>query len=126
VTLARDVAKERAKRSRRRKAAWLTVIAGAVALALMYLRCGMGLGFGTGSGTGTGVAVTDAGPSRCKVRLDAAGISLDGKPATKKEALAACKAAGRADVVVTGDARQGDWDELRAALDEAGVPHGTP
>jgi hypothetical protein len=26
-------------------------------------------------------------------------------------------------VTVTGDARQGDWDELRAALDEAAIPY---
>jgi hypothetical protein len=132
VTLARDVAKELAKRSRNRRLFFVAAVAGLIALALAYLRCGGGWGFGTGSGKGPGagkgqaVMSVDAGPKRCTVRLDAKGLSLDGKPANQKEAVAACKQAGRADVVVTGDARQGDWDALRTALDEAGVPHGTP
>jgi hypothetical protein len=135
VTLARDVAKELAKRSRRRRLAFVGVVAALIAGALLYLRCGAGWGFGGGSGAGKGpgpgggsakTATKDAGPKRCTVRLDAKGLALDGKRATQAEALAACKKAGRADVVVTGDARQGDWDALRQALDEAGVPHGTP
>jgi len=48
-------------------------------------------------------------------------ITVDGKPMSRDDAVAACKATTGADVVVTGDAREGDWQELRAALEAAGV-----
>lgn len=132
MTLARDVAKELEKRARRRKIIILAVVVAAMALMLSYLQCGSGFGFGGGAGAGAGgkgsakQAVDDPKAKRCTVRLDAGGMKLEGKKATQDEIVAACKKAGRADVVVTGDARQGDWDALRAALDEAGIPHGTP
>lgn len=121
----------RSKQVERRKKRGLLVwaaIAGLIALAILYWRCGGGFGFGGGSfgageGTGEGTAkkAADVSPKRCQLRLGATGITVDGKAATQAEAVAACKAAGGADVVVTGDARQGDWDALRSALDEAGV-----
>lgn len=68
----------------------------------------------------------DAGQLRCQLRLDGAGLwELGATGQAKVEVAAAvksCKEAGGADVVITGDARQGAWDELRAALDGAGVP----
>jgi hypothetical protein len=129
--LARDVAKQLDRRRlRRRLAVWSTLLAGAAAAAL-YLRCGTGFGLG---GTGQGIADlgdedpprADGGPRRCAIRVAAAapdttGITVDSKPMTRDEAVAACKAAGAADVIVTGDAREGDWKELRAALETAGV-----
>lgn len=104
-------------------------IAGLIALAILYWRCGGGFGIGGGDGIGAGTdrpepvmsTSADAAPRRCQLRLGASGISVDGKAATVADAVAACKAAGGADVIVTGDARQGDWDTLRSALDEAGV-----
>lgn len=132
MSLARDVAKELERRARIRKIIILAAVVGLIVLIVTYLKCGGGFGFGgagAGDGGGSGSAkhaVDDPKAKRCSLRLDAKGLSLDGKKATQAEALAACKKAGRADVVVTGDARQGDWDALRAALDEAGIPHGTP
>ena len=49
-------------------------------------------------------------------------IQGDGGKIVKRDvAVTKCKKTSGADVVVTGDARQGDWDELRAALEAAGV-----
>src|SRR5688572_24724632 len=75
----------------------LSALAGAIVLAILYLRCGPG-GFGIGGGKGDsvgkgddakkGLVATDAGMAgpaakpACKVRLDAVGVSLDGKPTT--------------------------------------------
>jgi hypothetical protein len=124
---AKDVAKELAKRQRRRKWMTLGVVAGLIVLAVVYLRCGRGWGVGgdgSGSGSGSGMGVVssfDAGVRRCVIRVSSAGIAVDGKPMKKDEAVAACRDKGAADVVVTGDAREGDWAELRTALDAAHV-----
>ena len=61
------------------------------------------------------------GPKRCVVRVTGRGITVDGTEMTREAAVAACKQTDGALVTVTGDARQGDWDELRAALEAAGV-----
>ena len=117
------------RREAKKKRGWLVwaAIGALVALAILYWRCGGGFGIGAGSsvGRGEGSAVkappVDAGIARCQLRITGQGITVDGKPASQAEAVAACQAAGGADVVVTGDARQGDWEAMRAALDEAGV-----
>lgn len=122
--LAKDVAREMDRRRLRRKILIIGAIVGLIVLAILYLRCGRGWGLG-GQGKGDDkapVATADAGPGRCLVRVDKDGISLDGKPATQAEVVTACKAAGGAEVVVRGDAIQGVWDELRAALDAERVP----
>ncbi|MCE9575534.1 MAG: hypothetical protein K8W52_20445 [Deltaproteobacteria bacterium] len=114
----------------------------AIVLAVMYLRCGGGFGLGGGSsvglGKGTGSAGTagagsdgtaraaldrpaDAGVPRCQVRVTGAGLELDGAVATREAIVTACTTAGAADVTVTGDARQGLWDDLKGALTAAGV-----
>lgn len=113
------------RRLRRRLAIWTALLAGAIA-ALLYARCGKGWGTG-GKGAGEGgprtvVAPTVDAAARCALRLAATGLTVDGKPATIPEAIAACKGKTGADVLITGDARQGDWDELRAALEAAGIP----
>jgi hypothetical protein len=94
------------------------VVVAAVAFAIYFLSCnghgGPGLSTST-SATGSSV------PKRCDVRVAAAGITVDGKPATRAEAVTLCKNRPGADVVVTGDARQGDWDDLRAAFDASGI-----
>lgn len=123
---AKDVASELEARRRRRKLLFISVWAAAIVAAILYLRCGSGWGTGgkgAGKGAGSGgvTAVPAAGPKRCVVRVSAEGIVVDGKKATRDEAVAACKATEGALVTVTGDARQGDWDELRTALDAAGV-----
>jgi hypothetical protein len=55
------------------------------------------------------------------VRVSSEGIVVDGKKMKREEAVAACKATEGALVTVTGDARQGDWDELKTALEAANV-----
>jgi hypothetical protein len=124
--LARDVASELDSRRRRRKAFTWTAFIAAVAAAIFYLRCGSGFGLGgkgAGKGEGTGVAgsAQTTGPKRCVVRVAANGITVDGKQLKRDAAVAACKQTEGALVTVTGDARQGDWDELRTGLEAAGV-----
>jgi len=124
--LAKDVASELEWRRRRRKLLFISVWAAAIIAAVLYLRCGSGWGTGgkgagKGSGSGGPTAVPAAGPKRCIVRVSVEGIIVDGKKSTRDEAVAACKATDGALVTVTGDARQGDWDDLRTALDAAGV-----
>jgi len=126
---AKDVAKQLDRRRMRRKLALWAAFVALIALAVSYVTCGQGFGLGgkgkgagKGEGPGSGSAlVTDAGPTRCSLRIAAAGITVDGKAATRDAAVTACKATAGADVIVTGDARQGDWDELKAALEAAGV-----
>lgn len=124
--------------SGRRKVARLGAAAAAVVAAVLlapWKRCGAELGFWPGGGPGEGepdrpkTASGPGGPGggdeaprpRCKIRLDASGLALDGAAADQAAVVTACKSAGGADVVVTGDAVQGAWDGLRAALIEAGV-----
>ena len=125
---AKDVAKQLDRRRMRRKLVLLGLFGAVIALAITYLTCGHGWGVGgagkgEGSGPGPGSgARTDAGHKRCSIRITADGIAVDGARATPAAAVATCKATTGADVVVTGDARQGDWDALRAKLEAAKVP----
>lgn len=129
--LARDVAKHIDRRRMRRKLLVWVLLLGALVLAALYATCGSGWGLGgkgkgKGDGEGSGtvqtlVAPGDAGPRRCQVRVSAGGITVDGKAATAEEVAAACKGAAAAEVRVTGGAREGDWEDLKAALDRAGI-----
>jgi hypothetical protein len=125
--LAKDVATELERRRRRRKAVFISAWAAAIIAAIFYLRCGSGWGTGgkgagKGPGTGSGPAhVTESGPKRCTIRVSSEGIVVDGKKMKREEAVAACKQTEGALVTVTGDARQGDWDELRTSLEDAGI-----
>ena len=130
---AKDVAKQLDRRRVRRKLLFWAALVGAIVLAVVYLTCGRGWGLGgkgkgEGSGAGSGpgsaaplLSAVDAGPRRCEVRIAASGITVDGKPATVAEAVTACKTATAAEVLVTGGARQGDWEDLKAAFDGAGI-----
>lgn len=125
--LARDVATELERRRRRRKVTFYALLIAAVIAAVTYLRCGSGWGLGgtgkgegKGPGAGPGSAQTE-GPKRCVVRVDSKGITVDGKQMKREEAVAACKRTDGALITVTGDARQGDWDDLKAALDKADI-----
>lgn len=121
----RDVAKQLDRRRMRRRMTIWSALLGLVVAAATYLRCGSGFGLGTGTGTGkddgNGAVRPVAGPRRCAVRVAPAGITVDGKAMSRDEAVDACKAATGVDVVVTGDAREGDWQALRAALVAAGI-----
>jgi hypothetical protein len=126
--LAKDVAKELSAQRRRRKLATYSVFGVLLAAAIMFVRCGTGWGVGGGDGDGIGAKGTGkangsaaAQPQRCTVRVTAEGILVDGAKKTRDEAVATCKKTDGAMVTVTGDARQGDWDELRAALQAVGV-----
>lgn len=116
--LAKDVAKQLDRRRLRRRLIVLAVWLAAIAAALYYVRCGRGNGGGEGAQTGAG---TGSAHKRCALRVAATGITVDGKPANRATAVALCKQAGGAEVVVTGDAREGDWAALRAALTTANV-----
>jgi hypothetical protein len=130
---AKDVAKHLDSRRMRRRLFGWTFVLGAIALAASYLTCGQGFGLGgkgpgkgEGSGPGSGSVSTllapgDAGPSRCQIRIAIGGIFVNGKSATVDEAVAACKDAGAAEVLVTGGARVRDRKELKAAFDRAGI-----
>ncbi len=121
---AKDVAKHMDRRQQRRRLVRLVVVLAAVIAAALYLRCGRGWGTG-GEGPGPGGSVAnaarDAGPKRCAIRVTAQGITVDGKPATSDQAVAACKKTAGATVIVTGDAPEGSWTSLKAALDDAGI-----
>ncbi|HSR98426.1 MAG TPA: hypothetical protein VLM79_15315 [Kofleriaceae bacterium] len=121
----RDVAKQLDRRRIRRRMTIWSALLGLIVAAAAYLRCGSGFGLGTGTGTGKDddhAAVRPVtGPRRCTVRIGPDGIAVNGKPMSRDDAVDACKATTGVDAVVTGDARQGDWQELRAALVAAGV-----
>lgn len=126
---AKDVAKQLERRRTRRRLMLWTLFLGALAAAILYMRCGGGWGLGgAGKGAGSGggsvaplLTPVDAGPRRCEVRIAASGISVDGKPASVQDAVAACKPTMGAAVLVTGGAKQGDWEDLKAAFDVAGI-----
>jgi len=111
---------------------WAFVL-GLLVAALMYLRCGEGLGFGPGGGddddNGRAEKKQEMRPAvsepvrRCQLRVDAKGVTLDGKLSEIDAAVAACKdSGGGAELTATGAAKYGTVEELKAALDEAGVP----
>jgi hypothetical protein len=119
---AKDVAKQLDRIHRRRRLLILGGWAILVILAALYVRCGRGWGTGgkgPGKGGQTGSAAAPV-PHHCQVRVTAKGLELEGKPATQDAIIDSCKQG--VDVVVTGDARQGDWDALKAALDTAKIP----
>lgn len=111
---------------------------GVIAAALIYLECDGTLGV-VGNGTGprgsdsaedTGDAPSDRAASadasaeaaaRCQLRLDRAGLTMSGEPVAVDGAVDACERAGAADFVVTGDARYGTFENIRDALEDAGV-----
>jgi hypothetical protein len=119
---AKAVAKELDRIHRRRRLLILGGWAILVVLAALYLRCGRGWGLGSGKGGGSGSAASSAPavPHHCQVRVTAKGLELEGKPTTQGTIVASCPQG--VDAVITGDARQGDWDALKAALEAAHVP----
>jgi hypothetical protein len=126
---------------------WLFLIALVliVAVVLGWLKCaggfglpGGGQGVGTGKGEGKGLvgkgaAGSDGGlPSiavlepvlkeaRCKLRVDATGLTVEGKPGTPADAVAACQTIGEAEVRVAGDAKFGGFEALKLALEQAKI-----
>ena len=107
---------------RRGRVVVLAAIAALAAALLFYVRCGSGWGLGGGAGVGAGAGTTTPARARCTLKVTAGGIVVDGKPATRDDAIATCKAAGGAIVTVAGNAREGDWTELQRTLEAAHVP----
>lgn len=121
---ARDVARQLdRRRTRRRLTLWSALLALVIAGAA-YLRLGGGLGrLGLGGGAGDGDEERRplAGPQRCRIRLSASEITVDGHPTSREAAIATCKTAPGVDIFPTGDARHGEPAELDAALKAAGA-----
>jgi hypothetical protein len=125
----KDVARQIERRRARRKLIWWCAIAALVVIAFVYLRCGRGWGIGgdgSGSGSGngnrSGVATPADARTACTIHVAKQGITVDGKRTSREAAVAACRGAF-AHVAVYLDVREGDWLELREALDAAGVRH---
>lgn len=127
--LAKNVAKQLDKQRRRRKLRTYALFGVLLIGAIMFVRCGSGWGLGgngkgegkgPGKGRGSG-ATKGSAAQRCTIRVAADGIFVDGAKQSRDEAVALCKKTDGAMVTVTGDARQGDWDELREALQAVGV-----
>lgn len=133
------------KPRRKRRLLGAGLIGAAIFLVLALLRCGADFGLG-GSGQDQGsdtidASLTDAskpassdatiaaaevssdaaGPSRCVLRLDGDGLTIDGVPAAIDDAVTACQEVGSADLTVTGDAAFGTAESLRQALERAGI-----
>jgi hypothetical protein len=121
--LARDVAKQiDRRRIKRRLTLWSALLA-LISAAALYLRCGSGLGLGGGVGLG-GDGDRASRPTaavRCAIHVSADGISVGGRTTSRDDAVTGCKAAPGVDVFPTGDARHGDVEALRTALEAAGA-----
>lgn len=132
---------------RARRMALAGLLLAAIVIGWMLRECGFGLGSGGGLGflpgedlgTGPGQDTAsdarpvpqpiDARPGPCMLYLSSAGLTLGGAPATIEEAVRACRAAGVAELNVTTAARAGTYDDLKRALEQAGVvvnEHRTP
>ncbi|HEX3474311.1 MAG TPA: hypothetical protein VHT91_04670 [Kofleriaceae bacterium] len=121
---ARDVARQLDRRRiRRRLTMWSALLALIIAGAA-YLRLGGGfgkLGLGGQAGDGDEERRPLAGPPRCRIRVSASEITLDGHPTSRDAAIAHCKGAPGVDIFPTGDARHGEPADLDAALKAAGA-----
>ena len=133
-----------ARPPRRSRPLLLVLLLGAAGALFYYMQCGDGFGIGPGGGGGVGSAERDgerveadrtdqaAEPDdptrkaagtvrRCQLRLDAKGLTMDGDATSIDDAVSACKKAGGAELIATGDAVIGELHRVREALDRAGV-----
>lgn len=116
------------------------VAAGLIFLGTLLGECGFGTGLGPGLkdqvpgatpesdavpsasvAPSVSVAPSASAPAACVLRLDGEGIALEGKHVSVADAVAACKQAGKAELLTTGDARYGDHEKLSKALRDAGI-----
>ena len=140
--------RDRERPVRRRRPVGLLLFLALLGALLLYFRCGDGLGLGLGLWPGEeGASDPDRSAAevrdevvpatgelrpavggevpparRCQLRLDGGGLTVDGESTDATGAVARCRTAGAADLVVTGDAVYGQLESLRAALEGAGVP----
>jgi hypothetical protein len=69
------------------------------------------------------VAPASAAPDRaCSLRLDPAGLTVDGAKMNVADAVKRCQTAGRADVTIVKDAPAATYADLMVALGRAGIP----
>ena len=108
------MANERASTGRGK---WIVGGVGLAALLSLLTRGGDGSGFGS-SGGGASRGSTGA---PCRVRIDAAGIQVDGEPADVNATVERCRIVGAADVTATGAAIVGTIEKVVRALRVAGV-----
>jgi len=115
---------------------------GVIGALLYFLMGGLGLGIGPGEGeapqTSEAPAETESEvepeaepnnegeaekpkPPPCELRLDRRGLWRGEATLAIADAVTQCREAGRASVTVTGDAKQGDLDELNRAFAAAGI-----
>ncbi len=96
----------------------------------MYWRCSGRGSFGIGSpqravstsSSDTKTTKQDTPPAPpCELRMDSAGLKLDGNPVELSVAVAACKKAGKANLFITGGANHGKLQNTLAALQQAKV-----
>ncbi len=128
------------KRNRGRMSPMLLLLAALVLLGLWLARgrCGRGWGLGGGGDTtglpsgrperpsGGDVARTDGDSPRtqappCEARLSSDGLQRNGRSVTLADLVSQCRAAGSVNLTVTGDARFGEMETLRASLADAGL-----
>lgn len=100
----------------------LALVGGGAALVWWLLRGGGGFGLGDGRGSGAATGSTPkAKASPAKVRVDGAGVSVDGQPTDIAGAAAIVKERGAAAVQVIGTARTGTTEDLLNALRATGA-----
>jgi hypothetical protein len=120
------------KEHRPRRRAAKVALGGVIGLAVALGWCGRDWFIGAGGWSGllpeslqrqVEQLVDDAppAPSRCRLRIDGAGLQLDLQPATVEQAVERCRASGEAELVITGEARYGTVQQVEQALREAGV-----
>ncbi|MCA9678212.1 MAG: hypothetical protein H6709_10590 [Kofleriaceae bacterium] len=95
----------------------LALAAGGGALLWWLLRQGRGW-----AGAGRAVSPPVPAVQPVRIRVDQAGISIEGRPVSVVEAVAEARSVGAAIVMPTGAARQGTLDVLLTALRDAGLP----
>ena len=98
----------------------IAVVGGGAFLLYLLLRHGKGW---FGKSEGSAAAGRPTPPPRYRVRVSAAGITLNGQPTDIAGAVAAAQATGATvEVFATGDANYGQREGLIAALKAAAVP----
>lgn len=100
-------------------------LAGGGALLLWLLLRGSGSG-GASSAPTSAPVPAPAPRTPCRVRIDAAGIQIDGGRADVRATIERCRAAGSAEVKTTGDAVVGVVTSVVRGLVDAGVVVSAP
>ena len=105
----------------------LAALVAVLGLILGWWRCGWGRGEGSGAAesaapdvTSVAAEATAPGAVPCVLRLDAAGLTVDGRTTDVAGAVTACGGRG-AQIHVVGDVLYGRFDELKRAFEAAKI-----